>query len=239
MSATNQILIADDERDLLWALQHSLGDEGYQVLTARDGLEALSQVRRHHPDLIILDINMPQLSGLEVCRRLRREPRFASIPIIFLTVDSRIEDRVTGLDGGCDDYVVKPFDLRELKARVRAVLRRSRNGPSDVPESAALQVGTLELDAKRRVLHKGDKTITLTPIEFSLLRCLMASPGEVVPIEQLLHAVWGYDRSSASAGLIRWHIRNLRRKVEADPASPTLLRTQSHFGYMLVSEELT
>ena len=234
-----KILLADDELDLLWAVQHSLGDDGYQVLTAANGLEALSQVYRHNPSLLILDINMPELTGHEVCRRLRRDSRFAAIPIIFLTVESRVEDRVTGLDSdGCDDYVVKPFDLRELKARVRALLRRSKSG-SPVPEWTDLKVGSLELDAKQHtVRHKG-RNIKLTPIEYALLRHLMAKPGEVVSLEQLVEAVWGYDRASASANLIRWHISNLRHKLEADPSHPRILRTQSHFGYMVGGDEET
>ena len=230
-----KILVADDELDLQWALRHSLHDAGYQVFTAGNGREALGLVYKHNPSLLILDINMPELTGLEVCRQLRRDSRFAALPIIFLTVESRIENRVNGLDSGCDDYVVKPFDLRELKARVRALLRRSKAGAS-VPTWSDLKVGALELDVGRRTLHIDGRAIKLTPIEYSLLRCLMTKPGEVVSTEQLVEAVWGYDHASASASLIRWHISNLRRKMELDPSHPRILRTQSHFGYVLCSE---
>jgi len=230
-----KILVADDELDLQWALQHSLVDEGYQVITAGNGLEALSLVYKHNPSLLILDINMPELTGHEVCRRLRRDARFAAIPIIFLTVESRIEDRVTGLDNGCDDYIVKPFDLRELKARVRALLRRSRTA-SAIPDWTDLKVGLLELDAKRHTLHHDGRIITLTPIEYGLLRHLMVKAGEVVSVEQLVEAFWGYDRSSSSANLIRWHISNLRNKLELDPSHPRIICTQSHFGYMLCAD---
>lgn len=229
------IVIADDEIDLLGALKQSLVDEGYRVLAAANGAEALNLVYKHKPQLLILDIHMPGLTGHEVCRRLRREPRFAPIPIIFLTVDSRIEERVTGLDGGGDDYVVKPFDLREFKARVRALLRRS-GAESPVREETDLKVGALELDAKRRTVHHDGRAIKLTPIEYSLLRHMMARAGEVVSVEQLIEAGWGHDRSAGSANLIRWHISNLRRKLELDPLHPRILCTQSHFGYVLCSE---
>ena len=119
-----RILLADDEQDLVWAVRHSLSDEGYEVLTAYDGMEALAIARCHRPDLVILDIAMPRLDGLQVCRRLRRDPTLAAVPILFLTVRSAIEDRIKGLDEGGDDYLVKPFDLEELKARVKALLRR-------------------------------------------------------------------------------------------------------------------
>ena len=236
MKKSARILVADDELDLLWALQHSLVDDGFEVITAGNGVEALSQVYKHNPNLLILDVNMPELTGHEVCRRLRRDSRYASIPIILLTVESRVEDRVTGLDGGCDDYVVKPFDLRELKARVRALLRRCKTA-SPVSGWTDIKAGPLELDAKRRTLRCNGQAVQLTPIEYSLLRCLMSKPGEVVSVEQLLEAVWGYDRASASPNLIRWHIGNLRRKVEPDPSHPRILRTQSHFGYLLSAED--
>lgn len=124
-----RILVVDDEQDLLWALQHSLSDEGYEVLTAQNGKEGLCAARRHRPDLVILDIVMPELNGLRVCRELRRDPSLASVPIIFLTVRSTVEDRIAGLDEGGDDYIVKPFDTGELKARIRALLRRSPSAP--------------------------------------------------------------------------------------------------------------
>jgi DNA-binding response OmpR family regulator len=124
-----RILVVDDEKDLVWAVQHSLGDESYEVFTAYDGMEALAVARRHHPDLVILDICMPRLDGVQVCRRLRRNPTLATVPTLFLTVRDAIEDRIKGLDEGGDDYLVKPFDLGELKARVRALLRRARFAP--------------------------------------------------------------------------------------------------------------
>lgn len=235
MKTAVTIVIADDEIDLLTALQKSLSDDGYRVLTATDGSEALGLVYKHNPDLLILDNHMPGLMGHEVCRRLKRDGRFASMPIIFLTVDRRIDERVAGLDIGADDYAVKPFDLRELKARVRALLRRGR-AQVPLPERTDIKVGALELDAKRRTLHYQGRAIKLTPIEYSLLWHMMVKAGEVVSVGELAKVVWGYERSSGSANLIRWHISSLRRKLEPDPSHPRILRTQSHFGYVLCVE---
>lgn len=236
MKRVPKILIADDELDLQITLQHSLADEGYQVLTAGNGLEALSLVYKHSPSLLILDINMPELTGHEICRRLRRDVRFAAIPIIFLTVESRVEDRVTGLDNGCDDYMIKPFDLRELKARVRALLRRSKAVPV-APYPSQLEVGPLVLDGKLHAVHHNGRTVELTPIEYSLLHHLMVKSGEVVPVEELAEAVWGFGHAASSANLVRWHMSNLRHKLEPDPSRPRIIRTHSHFGYMLSADD--
>jgi len=151
---TARILLVDDEQDLVWALRHSLSDEGYKVLAAGNGAEALALAQRKSPDLVILDIVMPGLDGLEVCRRLRRDPALAAVPILFLTVRNDIEDQVIGLDGGADDYLVKPFDVRELKARVRALLRRSQFTTGEAHgierQDSVLAVGSLSLDLHRR-----------------------------------------------------------------------------------------
>ena len=226
-----RILVVDDEQDLVWAVRHSLSDEGYEVLTAYDGMEALTVARRHHPDLVILDIAMPRLDGLQVCRRLRRDPTLATVPILFLTVRRGIEDRIKGLDEGGDDYLAKPFDLEELKARVRALLRRSR----PVPEGTSgplLVAGPLVLDLHTRQVHLGEKAVQLTPTEFDLLYHLMTHPGEIFSSRQLLRQVWGYPPKSADPGLVRWHVRNLRAKIEPDPAHPVYIRTVPRHGYM-------
>ena len=234
---TARILLVDDEQDLVWALRHSLSDEGYKVLAAGNGAEALALAQRESPDLVILDIVMPGLDGLEVCRRLRRDPALAAVPILFLTVRNDIEDRVIGLNGGADDYLVKPFDVRELKARVRALLRRSRFTTDEAHgierQDSVLAVGSLSLDLHRRQVVLGQRTLQLTPLEFGLLHYLMAHPGQVFSSERLLQEVWGYAPTTAGTSLVRWHIRNLRAKIEPDPAHPLYIHTLPHHGYIL------
>jgi DNA-binding response OmpR family regulator len=234
MSRIN-ILVVDDERDLVWAIRHSLNDEGYEVLVAYDGLEALALARRHRPDLIVLDIAMPQLDGLEVCHRLRQDAGLAAIPIIFLTERAAVEDRVTGLNQGGDDYITKPFDLGELKARIRALLRRSRPAPPDhgVGDGSRLVAGPLTLDLPTRQVYRGDVVIQLTPAECDVLAFLMRHPGHIFSSQQLLEQVWDYPPESAEPGLVRWHIRNLRSKIEPDPAHPLYFHTIPHQGYIL------
>ncbi|MFQ5813798.1 MAG: response regulator transcription factor [Anaerolineae bacterium] len=232
-----RVLLVDDERDLIWAVQHSLSDEGYEVLTAYDGTEALTVARRHRPDLIILDIVMPRLDGLQVCHRLRRDPKLATVPILFLTVRSAIEDRIKGLDRGGDDYLVKPFDMGELRARIRALLRRRRpalNGASQSENrNSLLVVGPLTLDLHTCQVNVNGQTVQLTPTEFDLLRYLMVHPGEIFSSQRLLQQVWGYCPETADPSLVRWHIKNLREKIEPDPAQPVYIRTVPRHGYML------
>jgi DNA-binding response OmpR family regulator len=232
-----RILLVDDEPDLIWAMQYSLRDEGHQVLTAYDGVEALALARREHPDLIALDIVMPRLNGLQVCQRLRQDPLLAPIPILFLTERSAIEDRIAGLDTGGDDYVVKPVNLQELKARIRALIRRSRSAlPYDLDAQERrkqVQVGDLILDLGACHVQVAGESVQLTPTEFDLLYFLMTHPGETFSSEQLLQRVWSYPSGAADPGLVRWHVKNLRAKVEPDPAHPVYIRTISRHGYLL------
>ncbi|MBU0492738.1 MAG: response regulator transcription factor [Chloroflexi bacterium] len=230
-----RILLVDDEPNLVWAVQNSLADEGYEVLSTGDGVEALAVARRHHPDLIVLDILMPGMNGLQVCHNLRRDPTLAAIPILFLTALSAIGDRVTGLDQGGDDYLIKPFSLAELKARIRALLRRGQTAAASGPADweARLVVGPLTLDLHACQVSVGGQVMGLTPIEFNLLRHLMTYPSTVFSSEQLLQQVWGYAWGTADPSLVRWHIKNLRAKIEPDPAQPTYLRTIPRHGYLL------
>jgi len=234
-----RILLADDEPDLVWALRHSLSGEGYEVLTACNGVEALTIARRHHPDLVILDITMPGLDGLQVCQRLRQDSALSTVPILFLTVRSAIEDKITGLDEGGDDYLVKPFDLRELKARIKVLLRRARRAPRGGPlpgaKDAPLVVGSITLDPNTYLVHVGTKTVRPTPVEFDLLCHLMARPGKIFSGQQLLQEVWGYPPEMADTGLVRWHIMNLRAKIEPDPAHPVFIRTVPRQGYIFTA----
>ena len=222
----------------MWAVRHSLTDDGHEVLTAYDGMEALSVARSHRPDLVVLDITMPRLDGLQVCNGLRGDPALASVPILFLTERTAIEDRVAGLDGGGDDYVVKPFDLRELRSRIGALLRRKGSPEHGVPRQRSawlVTVGSLVLDRRtRRVSARGVES-QLTPVEFDLLHYLMTHQGELFSAQQLLEQVWGYPPDTADPSLVRWHIRNLRAKIEPDPDDPEYIRTVPRHGYMLLA----
>lgn len=231
------ILVVDDERHLVWAVQRSLSELGYQVLTAYDGLEALTVAHRYEPDIVVLDIVMPGLDGFEVSRRLRRDPVLADVPILFLTARSAIEDRIAGFDQGGDDYLVKPFDLRELKARIDALLRRSQLGARQEPpvesSPSTLKVGPLSLDLNAyQVRVGGTGTVQLTPTEFDLLQHLMRHPGQVFSAQQLLQRVWGYPLETTDPSLVRWHVRNLRAKIEPDPAHPVHICTLPRLGYV-------
>jgi DNA-binding response OmpR family regulator len=231
-----RILLVDDEKDLVWLVRHSLSDEGYEVFAAYDGVEALSVARRYPPDLIVLDIAMPRLDGLQVCRTLRRDSALATVPILFLTVRSAIEDRIKGLEEGGDDYLVKPFDLRELKARIKVLLRRARSAlardSKSGGRSSLLVSGSLTLDLNTCQVRVGEKTAQLTPVEFNLFLHLMTHPGEVFTSQQLLKQVWGCPVGTSNPSLVRWHIKNLRNKIEPDPSHPFYIRTIPRHGYM-------
>ncbi len=232
-----RILVVDDEQDLLWALSRSLGTAGYEILTARTGSEALGLARRHRPDLIILDIMIPQPDGLEVCRRMRGDPVLSNVPILFLTAKRSMEDRLRGLEDGGDDYLVKPFDIRELRARVAVLLRRTR--ATSEPRSSELVVGGVRLDPAVRQAHVRGQRLQLTPLEFDLLYHLMAHPGEVFSSQELLQAVWGHTPEGRDYGLVRWHMMNLRQKIEADPARPVHLQTVPRHGYVFATPART
>jgi len=235
----SRILLVDDEADLVWAVRYCLQDEGYEVTTACNGEEALTLARRVRPDLVVLDIVMPEMDGIEVCSRLRRDPTLASVPILFLTVRHEIDDRVAGLDEGSDDYLVKPFDMRELKARVRALLRRGHSPGRAAGRGGGdslLVVGPLALDLRGRRVQVGTKVVQLTPTELDLLHYLMLHPGEVLSSRTLLRAVWGYVPNAAALSLVRWHVKNLRAKIETDPSNPQYIRTVPRQGYILPAD---
>ncbi len=233
---SQRILLIDDNYQLVQGIQNSLKDEGYEIVTAANGLDGLKAARRHRPNLIILDINMPWMDGLEVCRRLREDGQLRKLPILFLTSRNAVEDRVTGLDCGADDYLAKPFNTAELKARVRALLRRNQEDDSQVHSVDAnkLIAGSLTLDLKAgRVEIKDNDVIQLTPAEFELLQYFMSHPNQTFSGEELLEKVWAYEPGTADQSLARWHIRNLRAKIEPDPTNPTYIRTIPRHGYIL------
>jgi DNA-binding response OmpR family regulator len=220
---TARVLIVEDDDDIADVLRRSLRNEGYEVKTSADGVEALDVAAGFFPDLVVLDLGLPRLDGVEVCRRLRAE---SDVPILMLTARSETEDRVGGLDSGADDYLVKPFERRELLARIRALLRR--RPPRG---SASLQVADLTLNPDTREVRRGSREIELTNREFELLEYLMRNERLVVSRERLLDDVWGYDPMAAT-NTIDVFISNLRRKLEADGDS-RLLHTKRGAGYVL------
>lgn len=237
--ALQRILLIDDHYQLIQGIQNSLKDEGYEIFTAANGLDGLKAARRHRPHLIILDINMPWMDGLEVCRRLREDNQLCKTPLLFLTSRNSVDDRVNGLDCGADDYLAKPFNTAELKARVRALLRRGQDNETQLQptSSDSITAGPLTLDLKAgRVKIDDNEMIQLTPAEFELLQYLMSHPNQTFTGEELLEKVWAYEPGTADQSLARWHIRNLRAKIEPDPAHPIYIRTIPRHGYILDHE---
>jgi len=207
----SRVLIVEDEPDIRDLLAFHLERDGYQIATAATGPEALRQAARERPDLIVLDLMLPELDGREVCRRVRQDPATASVPVIMLTAKGDEVDRVVGLELGADDYVVKPFSPRELLARVRAVLRRARPGE---PELAPLSAGAITLDPATHEVAAGGEPLALTPKEFALLRALLSARGRVLSREFLLDRVWGYARASEiESRTVDVHVRRLRAKL--------------------------
>lgn len=221
----HKILVVEDEPDLLMGLKENLEYEGYKVVTAADGLEAISAVQRENPDLIVLDLMLPKLDGYEVCRRLRN--RQLNVPIIILTAKGQEADKVRGLDLGADDYITKPFSLREFLARIKAVLRRRE------PAAAKLEtyrVGSLEVDFTRSVAQRGKRTIELSHYELEILRLLILNKEQPVSRERLLNEVWGY-RALPATRTVDNHIVRLRQKLEENPGEPRHIITVHGMGY--------
>jgi DNA-binding response OmpR family regulator len=218
-----RVLIVEDDADIADVLRRSLRNEGYEVKTSADGVEALDIAAGFVPDLVVLDLGLPGMDGVEVCRRLRSD---GDVPILMLTARAETEDRVTGLDSGADDYLVKPFERQELLARIRALLRR--RPPRG---SASLEVADLVLNPDMRGVKRGEREIELTNREFELLEFLMRNERLVVSRERLLDEVWGYDPMAAT-NTIDVFISNLRRKLEAGD-EPRLLHTKRGAGYVL------
>ncbi len=226
----NKILVVEDDRNLLDTLKYNLHKEGYDVVAAADGAEALDIARNENPNLIILDLMLPKLSGFEVCRILRKE---MTVPILMLTAKAEEIDKVVGLEIGADDYMTKPFSLRELLARVRAMLRRVKMAEIQPGvEGTLFKAGDIEVDVARHRASKGKAILELTPKEFDLLAFLVKNKGFVFNRDQLLEKVWGYDYAGDTR-TVDVHIRWLRQKIETDPANPDLLITVRGAGYKL------
>jgi two-component system alkaline phosphatase synthesis response regulator PhoP len=232
----HKILIVDDEPTLLQTVRAYLEQEGYQVRTALDGRAALQEARAFEPDLIVLDIMLPELDGLEVLRRLRRgdgAPALRDVYVVMLTARADEMDRVVGLELGADDYVTKPFSPRELVARVKASLRRL-GGPQESGRSQFI-FRHLRLDPEGRMAWKDGEELDLTPIEFDLLQALARHAGRVLSREQLVEQVWGVDYYGDER-IVDVHIGRLRKKIEEDPAEPELVTTVWGMGYRFEDE---
>ena len=227
-----KILVIEDDPAILRGLVDNLMFEGYEVHTATDG-EAGYKQQIHKPDLIVLDLMLPRMNGLELCRKIRAEG--VRTPILMLTAKSEESDRVLGLDLGADDYITKPFSIREFVARIRAVLRRTQTEAA-LPDQ--LRFGDVEIDFRRYEARRNGKVVEMTPKEFAILRLLGARSGEVVTRDQLLDQVWGYDAYPVSRTVDN-HVASLRAKLEADPAEPTHIRTVHGVGYRFIGDAIS
>lgn len=223
----NKILVVEDDRALLDALEYNLRKEGYNVLTTTDGTQALEIARNEKPELIVLDIMLPGLSGYEICRILRKD---MNTPILMLTAKAGEIDKIVGLEIGADDYMTKPFSMRELLARIRAMLRRAKITAPQSPE--IINIGDLQIDIPRHQAKLNDVALNLTQKEFDLLAFLAKNRGLVFSREQLLDKIWGYDYAGGTR-TVDVHIRWLREKIETDPAQPKRLITVRGVGYKL------
>jgi two-component system, OmpR family, response regulator RpaA len=225
------ILVVDDDAEVLGTVWRALSREGHEVLLAESAEQALERIDQQRPDLIILDIMMPHKDGLEFCQELRQDQFLRTTPVLFLSARWRTDDIVRGLDAGGDDYLTKPFELKELNARVRALLRRS---PPDDELHAKLSVGGLTLDANTfQVSTPHLKDVQLTSTEFRVLHHLMSLPNQTHSVHELLDAIWQYPRGTGDPDLVRAHIRNLRAKIEPDSRHPTYIQTIHGVGYMV------
>lgn len=224
------ILVVDDELEIVKVVRAYLEQSGFRVLTASDGQQALAVFRREHPDLIVLDLNLPSLDGLAVCRAIRRE---SDVPIIMLTARVDETDRLIGLELGADDYIVKPFSPREVVARTRAVLRRAGTTPEP---ASIISIGDLKIDLEKHEVHRQDRLIDLTPSEFNILHVMAAQPGRAFSRMDLLDAAQGeayegYERT------IDVHIKNLRQKLGDEPRNPLYILTVYGIGYKFSDKE--
>ena len=205
-----KVLVVDDEKDITALVAYHLEREGFRVLQAHDGLQALDLVKRERPNVLILDLMLPHMGGLDVCRRLRREPETARLPILMLTAKAGETDKVLGLELGGDDYLTKPFAPRELVARVKALIRRSE----EVPGEEVVKTGTLEIDLGRYTVSIRRRTVELTAKEFALLKALILAKGRALTRDYLLDRVWGYDQASEiESRTVDVHVRRLREKL--------------------------
>ncbi len=241
---SKSILVIEDDDIVSQTIEHCLRRENFRVILARNGVEGLQLVKRHIPDLVVLDIIMPGMDGLTVCREMRADPQVSDIPVLILTARTKDEDKVKGFLAGADDYLSKPFNIEEFTLRVRAILRRTEAHHSSTSRSArkaasgsvvaspTLEIKGYVLDTRTYELTiPGKEKIRLTPIQYDLLYHLMDHAGEVFSPSRLLDEVWNYPMDSGSPDLVRVHIKNLRERVETDPKDPKFIETVAGFGY--------
>ena len=227
-----KILIVEDEKDIVKMLEYNLKKEGFRVVDARDGEDALDLASREHPDLILLDLMLPGMDGLEVCKALKKESKTGSIPVIMLTAKSQESDKVVGLELGADDYVTKPFSPRELIARIKAVMRRVTE-KEKLPE--IFQAGDLKIDFARISVSLKDKPVELTAKEFELLKTLLKAKGRVLSRDYLLDTIWGFDHAmEIQTRTVDVHIRTLRKKLKT---ACKYIVTVKNYGYRFETEE--
>ena len=221
-----RILVVDDENLLVKGIKFNLENDGYEVVTGSDGMEAVEKASNHDIDLIVLDLMMPRLDGLEACRKIRE---FSDVPIIMLTAKADDMDKLMGFEHGADDYLTKPFNILELKARIRALLRRAGSNRKQEPENR-IECGHIAIDRDARNAYRAGELVLLTAKEFDLIELLMRNPNRVYSRETLLNAIWGYDNSS-DIRTVDVHIRRLREKLELHPAEPAYILTKWGVGY--------
>lgn len=221
------VMVVDDDAHLLRVIKRALVRQNHSVITVSDGDKALELLEERHVDLVVLDVLMPHMGGIQLCRYIRQDPELMSIPILFLTARQDIKDKVAGFEAGADDYLTKPFDMRELELRVEALLR---NSSGDTP-LGFLAKGCISADPNtQRICIEGEE-FNLTPVEFDLFYYLLARAEKPQTVEHLLQAVWGYPPGMGNPSLVRMHVLNIRRKIEEDPSDPQYLCTIPRHGY--------
>ncbi|MDQ2888729.1 MAG: response regulator transcription factor [Chloroflexota bacterium] len=233
----SKVLVIDDEENIIEFIRLGLRYEGFQVESASDGELGVTAAQRINPDLVILDVMMPGIDGLEVCRRLRANPTTRDVPILMLTAKDEVRDRIIGLKTGADDYLTKPFDFDELLERIRAILRRNNrakaSGSNDgEADGQVLQFGDLRLNTSTREVTRGGRLIELTATEYNLLHLFMSHPRQVLDRQTILNRVWGYD-FLGETNIIEVYVRYLREKIEDSPSTPRLIQTVRSVGYVL------
>lgn len=227
------ILVCDDDRDIVQALNIYLTSEGYRVLTASNGLEALELVKRESVQLVLMDVMMPGMDGIQATAQIREK---SNLPILFLTAKSEDTDKILGLNIGADDYITKPFNPMELMARVRSQLRRYTRLGGAPETSDVLEVGPIVLDEKSRSVSVDGESVTLTPLEYNILHLLMSHPGQVFTVTQIYEHSWKENAGYGSESTVPVHIRHIREKIEIDPAHPRYLKVVWGVGYKISAE---
>lgn len=225
---TAKILVVDDDHAISEMLTIVLESEGFESIAVNEGTEAVPAFQQHQPDLILLDLMLPGMNGVDICRAIRQE---SSVPIVMLTAKTDTVDVVLGLESGADDYMTKPFKPKELVARIRARLRRTESTPNEM-----IEVGDLSIDVPEHTVKRGEEEISLTPLEFDLLLQMARKPGQVFSREELLENVWGY-RHASDTRLVNVHVQRLRAKIEQDPEEPQIVLTVRGVGYKTVKPE--